>query len=473
MAMGRGLPRQIVPMLPPEAQGYQGYQGYGTAPQPVQSVAEILSQGSPGQPMPDLSGATSAASRQRQIADMLLQGAQRQDNTSIAGGLSQLGQAFLARRAGQKADTAEDKQREMASLLMQQAMQGGDQGNAAMQQLVMQNPDAVMPYISQVRESAERQKMLGQLSQMPGITPQQQQLLGMGIGVDQVAAQAFAGPRDPMVVNDRVVDPSDPTRVIADYSDSNYERVELEDGVYEFIPGQPDSMRFLGKAAAKQPLIGSIGGKQESAFATEAGKIEAQNFGALVEMGQSANRNRVILDQLDVSSASVPGGLEAIAKTTLGNFGIETAGLTELQATEALINQLVPAQRQPGSGPMSDKDLALFKQSLPRLIQTQEGRAKIIQNMKAINDYVAEEGRIASSVLTGVLTPEAGRNRMQALGNPLAGKPRTGAPSGPIGADLEGLRAPDGDPVTEEDVAETMRKYGVTRDQVIARLRGQ
>jgi hypothetical protein len=288
-----------------------------------------------------------------------------------------------------------------------------------------------------------------------------------------VAAQAFAGPRDPMVVNDRVLDPSDPTRVIADYSDSNYEQVELEDGVYEFIPGQPDSMRFLGKAAAKQPLIGSIGGKQESAFATEAGKIEAQNFGALVEMGQTSRRNRVILDQLDSSAAAIPGGLEAVAKNYLGNMGISTEGLSEIQATEALINQLVPAQRQPGSGPMSDRDLALFKASLPRLIQTPEGKTRILSNMKAINDYVISEGEIGSRVLSGQITAEQGRAQMQALGNPLAGDPRTGTALGPQPEDLRGLRAPDGDPVTEEDVQETMRKYNVTREQVISHLRGQ
>lgn len=121
--------------------------------QPQQNVAEILSQGLP-EMMPDLGGATSAASRQRQIADMLLQGAQSQDNTSIAGGLSQLGQAFLARKAGQKADTAEDKQREMASLLMQQAMQGGEQGQASLQQLLTQNPEAAMQYAMQVNAPA-------------------------------------------------------------------------------------------------------------------------------------------------------------------------------------------------------------------------------------------------------------------------------------------------------------------------------
>jgi len=110
---------------------------------PQQGVAEILSQGLP-EMMPDLGGATSAASRQRQIADMLLQGAQSQDNTSIAGGLSQLGQAFLARRAGQKADTAEDKQREMANLLLQQAIGQGPESQAARAQLFADNPAALI-----------------------------------------------------------------------------------------------------------------------------------------------------------------------------------------------------------------------------------------------------------------------------------------------------------------------------------------
>jgi hypothetical protein len=110
---------------------------------PQQGVAEILSEPL-GEMMPDLGGATSAASRQRQIADMLLQGAQSQDNTSIAGGLSQLGQAFLARKAGQKADTAEDKQREMANLLLQQAMGQGPESQAARAQLFADSPAALI-----------------------------------------------------------------------------------------------------------------------------------------------------------------------------------------------------------------------------------------------------------------------------------------------------------------------------------------
>ena len=239
--------------------------------------------------------------------------------------------------------------------------------------------------------------------------------------------------------------------------------------------GGVDPSQLANQAAGRSPLvnINTGDGPQENAFMKEAGSLEAKNFGSLVEMGQTSRRNRVILDQLDSSAAAIPGGLEAVAKNALGNLGIPVEGLSEIQATEALINQLVPAQRQPGSGPMSDRDLALFKASLPRLIQTTEGKTRILTNMKAINDYVISEGEIASRVLSGKLTPEQGRAEMQALGNPLAGDPRTGAPSGPQPEDLKGLLAPDGDPVTEEDVAETMRKYNVSREQVIAHLRGQ
>jgi flagellar protein FlgJ len=74
---------------------------------------------------------------------------------------------------------------------------------------------------------------------------------------------------------------------------------------------------------------------------------------------------------------------------------------------------------------MSDRDLALFKASLPRLVQTPQGREQIINNIKAINNYVLQEGEIASQVLSGQITPERGRAQMQALGNPLAGKPES------------------------------------------------
>jgi len=201
MAMSRGLPRQIVPMLPPEAQGYQGYQGYGTAPQPVQSVAEILSQGSPGQPMPDLSGATSAASRQRQIADMLLQGAQQQDNTSIAGGLSQLGQAFLARRAGQKADTAETERERITRDLLATATGGGPDAAAARAQLESGDVGSTLArYDTQQAAQAEQQRTQMQNEMLANLYPEgskERAMILAGVGTTEAAKQAFAPPPEP------------------------------------------------------------------------------------------------------------------------------------------------------------------------------------------------------------------------------------------------------------------------------------
>jgi hypothetical protein len=163
--------------------------------QPQQGVAEILSQGLP-EMMPDLGGATSAASRQRQIADMLLQGAQSQDNTSIAGGLSQLGQAFLARKAGQKADTAEDKQREMANLLLQQAMGQGPESQAARAQLFADSPAALIAQSDAQQAAAQaaqkEQARLEARQNIPGLTDPQRAALAAGIGEAEVGKMLFA-----------------------------------------------------------------------------------------------------------------------------------------------------------------------------------------------------------------------------------------------------------------------------------------
>lgn len=263
----------------------------------------------------------------------------------------------------------------------------------------------------------------GQLAQM-GMNPEQiRQFIVQGAQAE--LGMAPAGPVEGKVVNNRLVNPIT-GELMGDFSDApqaEYTYETVGNNIVAIDKRDPNNRIVVGPAPARAPLVSlSMDGKQESAFATEAGKLEAQNFGTLVEMGQAARRNRVTLDQLDIQAANIPGGLEAVVKNELGNYGIETKGLTEIQATEALINQLVPAQRPPGSGPMSDRDLALFKASLPRLIQTAEGREKIIANIKAVNNYVLMEGEIASRVISGQITPEQGRAEMQALGNPLAGQ---------------------------------------------------
>ena len=68
---------------------------------------------------------------------------------------------------------------------------------------------------------------------------------------------------------------------------------------------------------------------------------------------------------------------------------------------------------------MSDADLALYKESLPRIINQPGANKEIIRSMKEINDYLIEEGRIAAEVNAGRMSREEGIRRMFALGNPV------------------------------------------------------
>jgi hypothetical protein len=212
-------------------------------------------------------------------------------------------------------------------------------------------------------------------------------------------------------------------------------------------PGTPEYARAAEEAMSGGGVeINMPGSAEEGAFEKKVGELQATSIGAIADMGITARRNRQTLNQLDTALAESAGGFEAGFKSALGDFGIATQGLTEIQAAEALISQLVPAQRPPGSGTMSDRDLDLFKKSLPRLIQTPEGRRKIIENMKAINQYMIAEGDLADAVLDGTITRAQYREQMRALGNPLAGTAASGTGAAPA-------------PKTGIEVAPRLQKY--------------
>jgi hypothetical protein len=103
--------------------------------------------------------------------------------------------------------------------------------------------------------SSEEYMQAGQRMAQAGLSPEQfhqyviqkaQAELGM----------APAGPVEGKAINNRLVDPYT-GKVMGDYSDPavpEYERVTTDDGIYEYIAGQPDSMRKIGEAPAKSPL---------------------------------------------------------------------------------------------------------------------------------------------------------------------------------------------------------------------------
>lgn len=163
--------------------------------------------------------------------------------------------------------------------------------------------------------------------------------------------------------------------------------------------GLPPGAYQIGRDGKVDPVTkggvnvtNNIGGDDK--FGEEFAKLDAKALATISESGTAAQRNLGRIDQLEKLLQNSPTGLAGAAKLRAGEWGINTEGLSDLQAAQALINSLVPEQRQPGSGPMSDADLELFKQSLPRIINQPGGNQLIINTMRAIAQYDAEGAKI-------------------------------------------------------------------------------
>jgi hypothetical protein len=201
---------------------------------------------------------------------------------------------------------------------------------------------------------------------------------------------------------------ADPTAAIQNY------QFLLSEGV----PEQEARERAFGSNAPQVTTNVNTGG--ETAFNQETGKILAQEANTVVEQGAIAQRSLGQLATLEAALATAPQGAAGALTSFASQLGIKTDGSSAIEVAEAIISQLVPQQRTPGSGPMSDADLELFKRSLPSLINTPEGNQRIIQTMRAIAEYDVARMQIARQLQMGEITPQQAFDAYNRLGNPMA-----------------------------------------------------
>lgn len=189
---------------------------------------------------------------------------------------------------------------------------------------------------------------------------------------------------------------------------------------YQFLlaQGMPPETAMQRAFGGTAPTIniGQGGGKFEEAFA----KDDAAALAAVSGAGMQAMRNMGRIDELDRLLQAAPSGAEGYLKGVAGQYGVNTEGLSDIQAATALINSLVPEQRQPGSGPMSDADLELFKQSLPRIINQPGGNTQIISTMRAIANYDAQGAEIVQKLRSGEIDRQTAFQMLQGRQNPLS-----------------------------------------------------
>jgi len=152
----------------------------------------------------------------------------------------------------------------------------------------------------------------------------------------------------------------------------------------------------------------------------EFAKQDAQTLSETFSTGVTAASNLNKINRLDSLLQNVETGSMAALKNVMGNFGIETEGLGDIQAAQALINAMVPEQRPAGSGPMSDADLELFKQSLPRLINQPRGNEIIIATLRGIAQYDAMGAEIVQKYRTGELSKAEAFQQLMARPDPFS-----------------------------------------------------
>jgi flagellar protein FlgJ len=206
------------------------------------------------------------------------------------------------------------------------------------------------------------------------------------------------------------------------------------------IPIETTLSEFIAMKKPPAAVATAISGGRPDTFQEEVKKSLAKEFSEIRKSGIAAQRSAQDINRLETLLSKVDTGGAAAFKQAAGNFGIKTEGLEDIQAAQAIINKLVPAQRPAGSGPMSDADLELFKQSMPRIINQPNGNRLIIDGMKQINQYLIEEGKIAAEVTAGRITPEEGTARMFALGNPVQDFFEQSQPSTPQGVTVRRIR---------------------------------
>jgi hypothetical protein len=323
------------------------------------------------------------------------------------GNLQGLGQIGLAGMGAYESSFDKQLKEALTGLQMQEMLAKRRQqeaGRTALQQAYERmsglTPQGALAMPSgQAGPTVQRAEMIGQRQPMS-----QQELLGLAMNpnIDPEAAKR-------MLDIAQLSAPKAGPGVVGEY------QAALAAGL---IPQGTSLQDYIGLKKPPAPTATAIAGGKDP-FAEAASKKQAEDFSDIKKSGDAARRTLKDVTRLGSILERSPGGLEAGLKLAAGNFGINTKGLTDLQSAEAIINRLVPQQRPPGSGTMSDADLDLFKKSLPRIINQPGGNRAIIDYLKGINEYLIKEGEIASEVLNKKITPAEGDARLMSLQNPL------------------------------------------------------
>lgn len=214
----------------------------------------------------------------------------------------------------------------------------------------------------------------------------------------------------------------------------------------------------------------TINNAGETAYTKENAKNVAGLTKDWYERGLSARRSMTDIDEMEsLIKEGATGNGAGWRLWAQEKFGIPLAK-SESEAFDAIVARLIPQQRPPGSGVMSDKDVDLFRKSLPGLVTSVEGNQMILRTMRAMAAWDAKVGEIAGRMMTGETDFRKGVAEMNALTDPMTeflkvypkGVGADAAKDAPKDAPAAGL---DGIPPSFVEMAREEYK-GITDEQI-------
>ena len=199
----------------------------------------------------------------------------------------------------------------------------------------------------------------------------------------------------------------------------------------------------------------NIDQKAQGALEKTLGEQVGKTFGTMYEEGAQAGQDLYQIARLRDLLQQSGSGLAPALTNVAASFGLNLGeGADAGQAAKAIISYLTPRMRVPGTGASSDRDVSLFQQALPSLLNTPQGNQLILQTMQGLAEYKRAQGDIAGQVVMGEMDPREAAKAIRALPDPFAqfkaaqqGQQQPQASGAPaVGFEKDGYRFKGGNP---------------------------
>jgi len=176
----------------------------------------------------------------------------------------------------------------------------------------------------------------------------------------------------------------------------------------DLTPTPEEYRQFLLQKESSKATQIDLSQKAQEVFASEAAKA---GFATKKEIDKEIKSNQELLDRVKISKDLLEGGLKTGKVEEFlqpfRNFAISIGfadeetikNFSQQELFSAVTDYLVPRMRVVGSGATSDREIELFKATVPTLGRTAQGNLVIAAGLERMFEYNKKRGNLADKYL--------------------------------------------------------------------------